>query len=208
MNLLLIRHGQTDWNIARRFQGHSNVPLNEFGRKQAAALADRLSAQQIDALYSSDLERAFETAKMIAHLSGCKPDLHSDSRLREINFGDWEGLSYNEIKEKYPEALLARENDVYKNAPPNGETLEQLTMRVQSMLDELYLKHKDQTVIIVAHGGVLQILLCCALKLNPTMYWQFHLSTASISEIALYPDGAILNMMNDTSHLEKIIWDK
>jgi len=208
MNLLLIRHGQTDWNIARRFQGHSNVPLNEFGRKQAAALADRLSAQQVDALYSSDLERAIETAKMIVHLSGCKPDLHSDLRLREINFGDWEGLSYNEIKEKYPEALLVRENDVYKNAPPNGETLEQLTMRVQSMLDELYLKHKDQTVIIVAHGGVLQILLCCALKLNPTMYWQFHLSTASISEIALYPDGAILNMMNDTSHLEKIIWDK
>jgi alpha-ribazole phosphatase/probable phosphoglycerate mutase len=204
MKLLLIRHGQTDWNIARRFQGHSNVPLNEFGRKQAAALAERLSPQQVDALYSSDLERAFETAKMIVHLSGRKPDLHSDLRLREINFGDWEGLSYNEIKEKYPEALLARENDVYKNAPPNGETLEQLTVRVQSMLDELYLKHKDQTVIVVAHGGVLQILLCCALKLKPTMYWQFHLSTASISEIALYPDGAILNVMNDTSHLSNI----
>lgn len=208
MKLLLIRHGQTDWNIARRFQGHSNVPLNEFGRKQAAALADRLSAQQVDALYSSDLERAFETAKMIVHLSSCKPNLHSDLRLREINFGDWEGLSYNEIKEKYPEALLARENDVYKNAPPNGETLEQLTVRVQSMLDELYARHKDQAVLIISHGGVLQILLCLALKIKPTMYWQFHLSTASLSEIAFYPDGAILNLLNDTCHLEKIIWDK
>ena len=208
MKLFLIRHGQTDWNIARRFQGQSNVPLNEFGRKQAAALADRLSTQHVDALYSSDLERAFETAKMIVHVSGCSPDLHSDLRLREINFGDWEGLSYNEIKERYPSALAKRETDIYKNAPPNGETLEQLSVRVQSMLDELYARHQEQTVLIVAHGGVLQILLCCALRLNPTMYWQFHLSTASLSEIALYPDGAILNLLNDTSHLEKIIWDK
>ena len=208
MKLLLIRHGQTDWNIARRFQGHSNVPLNEFGRKQAAALADRLSTQHVDAVYSSDLERTFETAKIIAHLSGCKPDLHSDQRLREINFGDWEGLSYNEIKERYPNALAEQENDIYKNAPPNGETLEQLCVRVQSIMDGLYAKHKDQTVIIVAHGGVLQILLCLVLKLNPIMYWQFHLSTASLSEIAFYPDGAILNLLNDTCHLERIIWDK
>jgi phosphoserine phosphatase len=208
MKLLLVRHGQTDWNIARRFQGHSNVPLNEFGRKQAAALADRLSAQHVDAVYSSDLERAIETARMIVRVLSSKPDLYSDSRLREINFGDWEGLSYSEIKERYPSALAERENDIYKNAPPNGETLEQLSARVQSMLDELNVKHQDQTVLIVAHGGVLQVLLCCVLRLNPTMYWQFHLSTASISEIALYPDGAILNVMNDTSHLENIVWDK
>jgi alpha-ribazole phosphatase len=208
MKLFLTRHGQTDWNIARRFQGHSNTPLNEVGRKQAAALADRMSAQKIDAIYSSDLQRAMETANTIVQMSGCNPDLHLDLRLREINFGDWEGLTYNEIKEKYPEVLLARENDIYKNAPPNGEALEQLCARVQSMLDELYANHKDQTVLIVTHGGVSQILLCLALKLNPTMYWQFHLSTASLSEISFYPDGALLNLMNDTCHLEKIIWDK
>jgi alpha-ribazole phosphatase len=203
MKLLLIRHGQTDWNIARRFQGQSDVPLNQTGKKQAQALAERLSSQHIDALYSSDLQRALETANIIR-----KSECHSDPRLREINFGDWEGLTYNEIKEKYPDALTERENDIYKNAPPDGETLEQLCERVQSMLDELYAKHKDQTVLIVAHGGVLQILLCLALNLKPTMYWQFHLSTASLSEIAFYPDGAILNLLNDTCHLEKIIWDK
>jgi alpha-ribazole phosphatase len=153
MKLFLIRHGQTDWNIARRFQGQSDVSLNEVGRKQAMALADRLSAQHIDALYSSDLQRALETAKIIR-----KSECYSDARLREINFGDWEGLTYNEIKEKYPNALAERENDIYKNAPPNGETLEQLCERVRSMLDELYAKHKDQTVLVVAHGGVLQTL--------------------------------------------------
>ena len=204
MKLLLVRHGQTDWNIARRFQGQSDIPLNKVGQKQAMTLANRLSKQPIDAIYSSDLQRAMETSKVITQMSVCKPELRSDPRLREINFGDWEGLTYNEIKEKYHDVLVARENDVYKNAPTNGETLEQLTIRVQSMIDELYAKHKDQTVLVVAHGGVLQILLCLALKLNPTMYWQFHLSTASLSEIAFYPDGAMLNLLNDTSHLSNI----
>jgi alpha-ribazole phosphatase/probable phosphoglycerate mutase len=203
MNLLLIRHGQTDWNLAQRFQGQSDIPLNETGRKQANALAERLAAEDFDAVYSSDLQRAAETASIILQMSGCKPDLYPAPRLREVNFGDWEGLTYDKIKAKHPEALAAWEADIFKNAPPNGETLEELSVRVQSMLDELREKHDDQNVLVVAHGGVLQTLICLALKLPPTMYWQFHLSTASLSEIAFYPAGAILNSLNDTSHLPK-----
>jgi alpha-ribazole phosphatase len=199
MNLLLIRHGQTNWNLEQRFQGQSDIPLNETGRKQAQALADRLSAEHFDAVYSSDLKRATETANIITQMSGCKPDL----RLREVHFGDWEGLTYDEIKAKHPVTLAAWEADIFKNAPPNGETLEGLSVRVQSMLDELREKHDDQNILIVAHGGVLQTLICLALKLPPTMYWQFHLSTASLSEVAFYPAGAILNSLNDTSHLPK-----
>jgi alpha-ribazole phosphatase len=202
MKLLLIRHGQTDWNLAQRFQGQSDIPLNETGRKQANALAQRLSAKHFDFVYSSDLQRATETANIIRR-SGFQPDAFPDTRLREVHFGDWEGLTYDEIKEKHPDSLAAWEKDIYKNAPPNGETLEQLAIRVQSMLDELCAKHNDQTVLIVAHGGVLQTLICLALKLLPTMYWQFHLSTASLSEVAFYPAGAILNSLNDTSHLPK-----
>jgi len=196
MKLLLIRHGQTDWNLAQRFQGQSDIPLNEVGRKQAQALAERLSVEHFDAVYSSDLQRATETARII-----CRSEFHSDSRLREVNFGDWEGMTYDEIKAKYPETLTAWEADIFKNAPPHGETLEGLAVRVQSMLDELREKHEDQNVLVVAHGGVLQTLICLALKLPPTMYWQFHLSTASLSEVAFYPAGAILNLLNDTSHL-------
>jgi alpha-ribazole phosphatase len=198
MKLLLIRHGQTNWNLEQRFQGQSDIPLNETGRKQAQALADRLSAEPFDAVYSSDLQRATETAKII-----CASQIHSDARLREVNFGDWEGLIYDEIKAKYPEPLAAWEADIFKNAPPHGETLEGLAVRVQSMLDELRKKNDDQNILIVAHGGVLQTLICIALKLPPTMYWQFHLSTASLSEVAFYPAGAILNSLNDTSHLPK-----
>jgi alpha-ribazole phosphatase len=198
MNLLLIRHGQTNWNLEQRFQGQSDIPLNETGRKQANALAERLAAEKFDAVYSSDLQRATETAKII-----CTSQIHPDPRLREVNFGDWEGMIYDEIKVKYPETLAAWEADIFKNAPPHGETLEQLSIRVQSMLDELRKKHEDQNILIVAHGGVLQTLICLALKLPPTMYWQFHLSTASTSEVAFYPAGAILNSLNDTSHLSK-----
>ncbi len=198
MNLFLIRHGQTNWNLEQRFQGQSDIPLNETGRKQAQALAERLAGEQFDAVYVSDLQRATETTRII-----CKSEIITDSRLREVDFGDWEGLTYDEIKAKHPETLAAWEADIFKNAPPNGETLEGLSTRVQSLLDELRAKHEDQRILIVAHGGVLQTLICLAIKLPPTMYWQFHLSTASLSEVAFYPAGAILNSLNDTSHLPK-----
>jgi alpha-ribazole phosphatase len=198
MKLLLIRHGQTDWNLEQRFQGQSDIPLNDTGRGQAQALAERLAAERFDAIYSSDLKRATETAKII-----CKSEIRPDLRLREVNFGDWEGLTYNEIKAKCPAALAEWEADIFKNAPPNGETLESLSMRVQSLLDEFRAKHESQRVMVVAHGGALQTLICLALNLPPTMYWQFSLSPASLSELAFYPAGAILNSLNDTSHLLK-----
>ncbi|MHB0939990.1 MAG: histidine phosphatase family protein, partial [Armatimonadota bacterium] len=120
MKLYLIRHGQTDWNLAQRFQGQSDIPLNEIGRRQANALADRLSSQPFEVAYSSDLQRALETAKVIA---GDRLEIKTDLRLREMDFGDWEGATYNKIKEECPGALTTWEDDVYKNAPPNGETL-------------------------------------------------------------------------------------
>jgi alpha-ribazole phosphatase/probable phosphoglycerate mutase len=201
MKLFLVRHGQTDWNLTRHFQGQSDVPLNETGRQQATALVKRLSNQSFEAIYSSDLQRAVETVKICR--SDWQSNLRQDPRLREVNFGDWEGLTYNEIKEKYPDSLATWERDVYSSSPLNGETLEDLAKRAQSFLDDLLQKHNDQTVLVVAHGGVLQVMVCLALKLSPKMYWQFYLSTASLSQISFYPAGAILNLLNDTSHLEK-----
>lgn len=198
MKLLLVRHGQTDWNFTQRFQGHSDIPLNDTGRGQARSLAMRLSSQPFDVVYSSDLGRAFETANILAAGKG---EVKTDARLRELNFGEWEGLTYYEIEQKQPEKLATWEKDVYKNAPPNGETVEQLSKRVQCALDDLHEMHSDQTMLIVAHGGVLQSLVCQVLKLPSRMYWQFHTSPASLSEVAFYPAGAIINLWNDTSHL-------
>jgi len=198
MKLFLVRHGETDWNLAQRFQGHSDVPLNKVGFQQAKALRDRLDSETIASIYSSDLERAYETAKII---SNGKNRLQTDIRLREVHFGDWEALTYNEIQQKYPGQLAAWEQDVYKTAPPNGETLEQLAEHTQSILNDLLMNHKDETILIVSHGGVIKVLICLALNLPAALYWQFHIDSASLSEIAFYPAGAILNFLNDTSHL-------
>lgn len=202
MRLFLVRHGQTDWNLAQRFQGQSDIPLNETGRQQAQALAARLSDLQFDVVYASDLRRAAETAHIFLRRSDLCPAFHLDARLREIHFGAWEGCTYDEIKAKFPAALAAWEADVYTNAPPGGESLRHLAERVRSFLDDLRAAHDAQTVLLVAHGGVLQTLICFALALPPTMYWQFSLSPASLSELAFYPAGAILNLLNDTAHLK------
>jgi alpha-ribazole phosphatase len=201
MKLFLVRHGQTDWNLAQRFQGQSGIPLNETGRQQAVALADRLAGERFDVIYSSDLQRAHETANIIAK---GKFEVKTDARLREVDFGDWQGLTYNAIKETHPDALTAWENNAYRNAPPNGETLGELTARVQSMLNDLLENCKGKNVLLVAHGGMLQSLVCLALNLPSTMYWQFQISMASVSQIAFYPAGAIVNLLNDTSNLSPL----
>ncbi|GAB4505500.1 MAG: alpha-ribazole phosphatase [Anaerolineales bacterium] len=201
MKLLLVRHGQTDWNLTQRFQGQSDIPLNETGRRQAQALAARLSATQITAVYCSDLQRAVETAAILTHRLSPQPALQRDMRLREMHFGAWEGFTYDQIKAEYPTALEVWENALYTHAPPDGETLEEVARRVLSILSELQAKHDRQTILVVAHGGTLQTLICLALGLPPTMYWQFSLSPASLSELAFYPAGAILNLLNDSSHL-------
>ena len=131
-------------------------------------------------------------------------EIRLDARLREINFGAWEGLTYDEIKHNDPAALAAREADIFTTAAPDGEMLNQLTARVESVVNDLRAQYADQTILIAAHGGPLQILLCLALNLSPSKYWQLRLAPASLSQIAFYPAGAIINLMNDTCHVENI----
>ena len=176
--------------------------LIEAGSQQATTLANRLSREHIDVLFASDLQRAHETARIIAAQHAC--EIHVDARLREINFGSWEGLTYDEIKQNEPSTLAAWEADIFTTAAPIGETLNQLTARVESVLNDLRTHCTDKTILIAAHGGPLQIILCLALDLPPSRYWQFHLAPASLSQIAFYPAGAIINLMNDTCHAENI----
>lgn len=199
--LLLVRHGLTDWNAAQRFQGHCDIPLNQAGQRQASALAERLAGEFFQAIVTSDLQRAQATALAIAACQTCPVVI--EARLREIGFGDWEGLTYAEIAICDPSGLVAWEEDILENAPPGGETLNQLAGRVQAALDELLLAHEGETLLLVAHGGPLQVLVCLALGLPLEMYWHFHLSPGSLSEIAVYPQGAIVNLLNDTCHLEE-----
>lgn len=200
MKLYLTRHGQTDWNIARRYQGHSNTELNQTGIRQAEQLARRLSKETIHAVYSSDLVRASNTAKAIAAFHNIEP--RSDIRWRELSFGDWEGMTYEEMSAHSPDLFDAWMKDSLTVSTPNGETHRQLAERVQAAFDEVRAKHKEETVLIVGHSGSMQTLLTLLLGVDVSRYWQFRISQASLSELTVYAAAVTLNLFNDTSHLE------
>ena len=201
MKLYLTRHGQTDWNTAGRYQGQSDTPLNETGLRQAEQIAKRLSKETIHAIYSSDLSRAANTAQSIADFHAL--EIKKDSRWRELSFGDWEGMTYQEMSASSPELFEAWMKDPLTISTPNGETLAQLAERVKAAFNEIKREHKDQTVLVVAHSGSLQSLLSVTLGVDLNRYRQFRISQASLSEMNVYEDGVVLNLLNDISHFQE-----
>lgn len=195
-HIYLVRHGETAWNVEGRFQGQSDTPINETGRQQADALGRYLKGKNLQAIYTSDLIRALDTSRIIAAYHNV--DIKPDPRLRELNFGSWEGMDYYEIQSKHPLVLTEWQENILKTAPPGGESLEQLAKRVQVVYEHIISTDLKDEILIVAHGGVLQVLLCYALNLPFQNYWQFHLDPGSLSEIAIYPEGVILNRLNVT----------
>ena len=147
--ILLVRHGETDWNLQRRVQGHSDTPLNDNGRAQALALADTLDDLELEAVYASDLARAFETARIIAERRGLP--VTSVPGLRERNFGTWEGLTDTEIFERYPAAKNGSWGD--------AETQDEMRERVLAALHEIAAAHPGGRVLVVTHGGPVRRLL-------------------------------------------------
>ncbi len=147
--ILLVRHGETDWNAERRVQGHSDRPLNETGREQAAALADALEEREIDAIYSSDLLRAHETARVVAERRGLAVTAIRD--LRERDFGTWEGLTDEEIFDRFPHARHSSWGD--------AETKDELADRVLGAVVRVALAHPGGHVLVITHGGPVRALL-------------------------------------------------
>jgi broad specificity phosphatase PhoE len=151
--ILLARHGETEWNRLGRWQGHADPPLNETGRRQAAALATQLEGDGIAAVYSSDLRRASETARIVAGRLGL--DVAEERALREIDVGSWSGLTRSEVQERYPEGFarwLAGE------IGHDGETREELTRRVVGAVERIAAAHVDGHVLVVTHGGAIRAL--------------------------------------------------
>jgi alpha-ribazole phosphatase len=208
--LLLVRHGQTAWNADGRFMGQMDIPLNEKGLRQAEAAGRRLALERPQAIYASDLQRARQTAEQIrsAIAESIAPDppppLFADPRLREMSFGEWEGLNYQEIETSQPEALKAWEADFLNYSPKGGETAAQMFERVFAAHSQIAEQHSEASVILVAHGGSLQALLAHLMGLPIDRMWQFHMSNTGISEVSLYAAGAVLNLFNDTCHLEGV----
>ena len=202
MRLLLAPHAPTVWNAQRRYQGQVDTPLCAVGQRQAAQLAQVLGREPLDEIRVSDVRRAVETADAVAQIHP-KP-LHFEPRLREFHFGAWEGLTFDEVCKLFPEMKLSWETNVPRTSPPGGETLTQLAERIGSYLAELTgALTPTRTVLIVGHRGALQVFLCLALGLSADAWWKFRMESASISEINLFPDGAVLNSFNGTHHLRE-----
>ncbi len=194
----LVRHGQTAWNEQGRFCGHTDIPLSEAGRKQAHKLAAQLQNVMISAIYSSDLSRARETAEIIGNGIRLKDGevqtpIITSPTLREINFGAWEGLTYDEIATTFPEELGFFTNPEFIS-PPQGETLVEVLQRVLPALRDFIRHRHDRAVVVVSHEGILRGLLCSLLDMPLRNQWQLRINTGSLSaiDVSLDEHGKLL----------------
>lgn len=159
----LVRHGQTDWNLEGRLQGHQDIPLNSTGQQQAQALAPRLEDVSFNAIYSSDLRRARQTAEILAERLGLP--VHLDRRLREISHGDWEGLQLSFVQQQYRQQHQRSLDDEMDGRAPGGESMGEVAVRIRQAADEIAKAHPGGRVLLVSHGHALGTLICLARRL-------------------------------------------
>ncbi len=197
-HILLIRHGQTDWNIEGRWQGTIPTGLNDIGRSQARALAAYLAHRQIGSIYSSHLPRAFDTAKAIGDTIGIIPQ--TDERLQEFNLGVFQGLTRDEIKLRYPNEHRDFENDYWNYVVANGESRRALQNRAHDVFQHIVATATGPEVAIVSHGGTIRMLLLRlfegAAELN-----HFHVENTSLTTLVREKDDWCLHELAITPHL-------
>jgi broad specificity phosphatase PhoE len=199
----LIRHGETDWNLSGRWQGHADVPLNALGRAQARRLAERMRREdaRLDAIYSSDLLRAWETAEALGAALGLAP--RPLPALREIDVGAWSGLTRAEVLARDRELIERLESGEDVPRGGSGERFAELYRRVVGAVEQLAAAHSGGRLAIVTHGGpVRALLLHAARDKRDALPPRFHIGNTSVSLLAGGPAGWDLGVVNDMSHLE------
>jgi phosphoserine phosphatase len=199
VELFLVRHGETAWNAQRRFQGQSDVALSERGRLQAAAIASALASIPFNHAYASDLQRASETAQAIVAKRGLT--VHLDVRLREFDFGAWEGLTWTQIVELWPEVEQRLTTQPRRYEPVGGERFEHVVARVRAFLSELFASVTTGYALVVTHAGALHAMMeTLAPKGFDSRGMAF--STAGITRVAMEDGRARIITLNDVSHLD------
>jgi len=212
--LLLVRHGETEWNRQQRFQGQIDVPLNDNGRRQGQKVAEFLQSMHLDAAYSSPMARPQETAELIlAHHRQLSLYLVED--LQEISHGQWEGKYEAEIEAEYPGMLQQWQQAPATVQMPGGENLQQVWQRAMAAWTQIVAAHSGhaeaQTVLVVAHDAINKAILCQGVGWGPEAFWRFKQGNGAVSVID-YPDGVesapVLSAVNITSHLSGSVLDK
>ena len=201
--IYLIRHGQSEWNVLNKIQGQVNTELTGLGRRQGQAIGQRLVNSNINIIYSSDLNRALDTAEIIAKRIN-KPLIISEA-LREINFGVWEGLTGIDLKKEYKE-----EEEIWRNSPEKlklqgAESLEALSERTMKWVNSILEENKGKNIVIVSHSATLKIILLGLLDISLTHYKNFAFSNVGLSIIELRNYNNVLTKLNDISHLEGLL---
>jgi broad specificity phosphatase PhoE len=199
--LLLVRHGETALNSSQRFWGKTDVGLGPQGLQQAERLRDRLANEKIDFAYSSQLKRTVTTAETVVSIHNIK--VVQCPQLNEIDFGDMEGLDFNEINNIYPEVARMWKEHTPGLRYPNGESLFEMEERVREFRTVLAGRPDSETILIVAHSGILRTLICQILGLDMVHRWSLRLDLASLSVVETYSQAAVLSLFNDISHLAK-----
>ena len=196
---LLLRHGQTPMSVQKRYAGRSDAPLTDVGVQQAAAAAKRLASSGIAVIVTSPLLRAVQTAQEVGAVTGAA--VVTDDGFRETDFGAWEGLTFAEVRERWPAELATWLADPAVE-PPGGESFTDVSARVTAALHRVLAARAGQTVLIVSHVTPIKTLVAAALLAPPAALYRMHLDVAALCEIDWYADGpAVLRSFNDTGHL-------
>ena len=199
--LILARHGETEWNVEEVFRGRIDIGLNETGAKQAELLAEYLSSVKIDAVYSSPLKRALNTAEVIARYH--KLEVKIAPGLIDCDFGKWQGLHLQEVKDRYKELYTEWVNSPHLVKIPGGESLSEVRERALKVVDEVVAKHEG-TIILVSHRVVNKVLICALLGLDNSHFWNIRQDVCGTT-IFIYENGRfILTKHNDTSYLKPL----
>lgn len=204
--IIAIRHGETAWNVDSRLQGHLDIPLNDVGLWQARQAALALADEPIDAIYSSDLQRAWVTARAIAETTQAPLTAHQG--LRERSFGVLQGHTFEELEAKEPEQAYRWRKRDPAFAPEGGESLIALRERITATTHALAAQHVGGQIVLVAHGGVLDVLYRAATRQDIQAPRTWQLGNAAINRLLWTPDGLSLVGWADTQHLDNAVRDE
>ena len=198
--LFLTRHGESEWNVLKKIQGQQNVALTDWGRSQARLIGERLIDERIHSIFSSDLDRAYDTARIIADILNI--DVHPMPELREINFGKWEGVSYEDMNTISSEEILTWRKTPEKLNVDGAETLKELQTRAMSAVDKIMDTSDRADILLVSHSATLKTIILKLLDMKLSNFKNITLNNAGLTIIEFRDYNRVLTLLNDTNHMK------
>jgi alpha-ribazole phosphatase len=200
-SIILVRHGQTAWNTSEVFRGRIDIELDETGLKQAELLGEYLGQRELEAVYSSPLKRAVQTAEAIAHHHGLAAEIAPG--LNDMDFGEWQGLSLQDVRSRFSELFEMWSSEPHRVRIPSGESLDDVRERVLTLVNRIVDKHEG-TVVLVSHRVVNKVLICALLGLDSSHFWDIRLDTCGMTTFEIANGRFVLTEHNNTSFLESL----